>query len=332
LTRVSTYKALIYSTNYTPFGVVLQEREFSSSAYRFGFNGKENLNLISGTSNIQDYGLRLNNTRLGRFFSVDPIHDKYPELSVYQFSSNTPIWAIDLDGAEAWKTSRQWYYSDFVQYSQTVQTKIEEYKSKGIKFDCADLAFELLIEYAAKNGLPLTLKTEASTISNEDKNFVPNPNNPDNSFEIKEGDVAQFKKLVKNYAGANALEKNSYKVDRKNAVAGDMYILGQKGNFWHVVIILDPNDPKSKQAIVQGNIPEEEPKYMQDWVYMSYKNDKTMTAAGAPGEFVSRFLIFQDIIANAQKQGENMINEAAGVPSQSTPGPGPTPTKAMGGN
>jgi hypothetical protein len=32
---------------------------------------------------------------------VDPITDKYPELTPYQFASNTPIQAIDLDGLEA---------------------------------------------------------------------------------------------------------------------------------------------------------------------------------------------------------------------------------------
>ena len=35
-----------------------------------------------------------------RFLSIDPIGRKYPELSPYQFASNTPIQAIDLDGLE----------------------------------------------------------------------------------------------------------------------------------------------------------------------------------------------------------------------------------------
>ncbi len=35
-----------------------------------------------------------------RFLSIDPIGRKYPELTPYQFASNTPIQAIDLDGLE----------------------------------------------------------------------------------------------------------------------------------------------------------------------------------------------------------------------------------------
>jgi hypothetical protein len=38
---------------------------------------------------------------LGRFLSVDPLTKSYPELTPYQFASNTPIQAIDQDGLEA---------------------------------------------------------------------------------------------------------------------------------------------------------------------------------------------------------------------------------------
>jgi len=43
----------------------------------------------------------LMNDDLGRFLSVDPLSPDYPELTTYQFASNTPIMAIDLDGLEA---------------------------------------------------------------------------------------------------------------------------------------------------------------------------------------------------------------------------------------
>jgi RHS repeat-associated protein len=62
----------------------------------FGFNGKENDN----ESKTQDYGMRIYNPSLGRFLSVDPITDEYPELTPYQFASNRPIDGIDLDGLE----------------------------------------------------------------------------------------------------------------------------------------------------------------------------------------------------------------------------------------
>jgi len=76
-----------------------------SSRYRYGFNGKEDDDEVSGEGNIQDYGKRECDLRLGKFWSVDPIAAKYPELTPFQFASNTPIWAVDLDGLEAYYSS-----------------------------------------------------------------------------------------------------------------------------------------------------------------------------------------------------------------------------------
>jgi len=44
--------------------------------------------------------MRVYDPRLGRLLSVDPITKEYPELTPYQFASNRPIDAIDLDGEE----------------------------------------------------------------------------------------------------------------------------------------------------------------------------------------------------------------------------------------
>ena len=69
--------------------------------YRYGFNSKENDNEVKGVGNQQDYGMRIYDTRVGRFLSVDPLTKSYPELTPYQFASNSPLANIDLDGLEA---------------------------------------------------------------------------------------------------------------------------------------------------------------------------------------------------------------------------------------
>ena len=103
-TTIDYYTADIITANdYYPFGSQMPGRKYSqpNTKYRYGFNGKENDNEIKGEGNQQDYGMRIYDPRLGRFLSVDPITDKYPELTPYQFASNLPIAAIDLDGLEA---------------------------------------------------------------------------------------------------------------------------------------------------------------------------------------------------------------------------------------
>jgi len=70
----------------------------SSNGYKYSFNGKEDDKDIS--EGAQDYGMRIYDKRIQRFFSIDPLTTDYPELTPYQFASNRPIDGIDLDGCE----------------------------------------------------------------------------------------------------------------------------------------------------------------------------------------------------------------------------------------
>ena len=88
------------SQDYYAFGMLMSGRGLNTEGYRFGFNGKEEDDEVKGDGNFQDYGMRAYDGRLGRFFSIDPLTRDYPELTPYQFASNTPIQAIDLDGLE----------------------------------------------------------------------------------------------------------------------------------------------------------------------------------------------------------------------------------------
>lgn len=93
---VDSYAANVVSTqDYYPFGMMMPGRAWNNS-YRYGFNGKEN----DAETSTQDYGMRIYNPILCKFFSVDPLSPKYPWLSPYQFASNSPIMGIDLDGGE----------------------------------------------------------------------------------------------------------------------------------------------------------------------------------------------------------------------------------------
>ena len=53
----------------------------SENIYRYGFNGKENDK--DAGEGIQDYGMRIYDTRLGKFLSVDPLAKDYPWYSPY---------------------------------------------------------------------------------------------------------------------------------------------------------------------------------------------------------------------------------------------------------
>ena len=72
------------------------------SKYRFGFNGKEKDDEgMGGGGSTYDYGFRIYNPQIAKFLSVDPLTKSFSAYTPYQYAANTPISAIDLDGAEA---------------------------------------------------------------------------------------------------------------------------------------------------------------------------------------------------------------------------------------
>jgi RHS repeat-associated protein len=85
--------------------MVIKERSWSSSSYRFGFNGQEQDNEMAGNGNSVVFKYRIHDPRLGRFLSVDPLSPNYPYWSPFAFAGNNPVVAIDLEGLE-----QVWYH------------------------------------------------------------------------------------------------------------------------------------------------------------------------------------------------------------------------------
>ena len=82
--------------------------DICTSGIRYGFNGKENDNEVKGNGNQQNYGMRIYDTRLGRFLSIDPLFKTYPFYTLYQFAGNSPILFVDMDGLERKNAQQLW--------------------------------------------------------------------------------------------------------------------------------------------------------------------------------------------------------------------------------
>ena len=80
--------------------MLLPGRHDDSNKYRYGFNGKEKDDELKGEGNSYDYGMRIYDSRIGKFLSRDPLAKSYPYYTPYQYAGNTPIQAIDIDGLE----------------------------------------------------------------------------------------------------------------------------------------------------------------------------------------------------------------------------------------
>jgi RHS repeat-associated protein len=130
---------LLTLSDYYPFGKEMKGRAWNSKLYRYGFNGKENDHSWGKT--IQDYGFRLYSQDYAKFLSVDPLFRSFAWLTPFQFASNRPIVAIDLDGLESLdkngnitepnrpKTQNQAFVNPTVPIVTTTTAKIVEKKA-----------------------------------------------------------------------------------------------------------------------------------------------------------------------------------------------------------
>jgi RHS repeat-associated protein len=103
--NVTTYYLpnILSAQSYYAYGSLEEGRRFAilgDSMYKYGFNGKLKDNDIYGNADAYDYGMRMYDPRLGRFFSTDPLCKLFPHLSPYIFAGDNPIRSVDMDGLE----------------------------------------------------------------------------------------------------------------------------------------------------------------------------------------------------------------------------------------
>ena len=80
--------------------MLVPNRHGSTDDYRYGFQGQEKDDEIKGEGNSLNYTFRMHDPRVGRFFAIDPLSPRYPMLSPYHFSHNSPIATKEIEGLE----------------------------------------------------------------------------------------------------------------------------------------------------------------------------------------------------------------------------------------
>ncbi len=91
---------ILEQNDYYPFGLRWADTNSLISDNRYRYNGKEDQTFVSLP--FTDYGARMYNPTLGRWFGIDQLAERHPALSPYAFSGNTPIRYSDVDGRDWW--------------------------------------------------------------------------------------------------------------------------------------------------------------------------------------------------------------------------------------
>ena len=84
------------SNDYYPSGSRWKDPTSKVSTNRYRFSGKEEQTL--GDLGYLDFGARMYDPALGRWFTQDPLAEKYYSVSPYAYCNNNPIKLIDPDG------------------------------------------------------------------------------------------------------------------------------------------------------------------------------------------------------------------------------------------
>ena len=86
---------MIRTSTYPP-----QTPRYDNGGYRYFFNGQEADNEVLGNGALHAFEYRMHDTRIGRFWSVDPLAGKFPWNSVYAFAENRVVDGRELEGLE----------------------------------------------------------------------------------------------------------------------------------------------------------------------------------------------------------------------------------------
>ena len=128
--------------HYYPFGGLYGEST-NESTQRYKYNGKE-FDRIHGLD-WYDYGARHMSPDIGRFISIDPMAEKYYNISPYAYCGSNPVNIIDPNGMDwvqrTYEGITEYYYDRNIKSQKDIDKKYGE--NSGIQYIKNNSSYEL---------------------------------------------------------------------------------------------------------------------------------------------------------------------------------------------
>lgn len=150
---------IVSAQDYYPYGEILRQYTLGSGANdKYKFTEKER----DTETNYDYFGARYYDSELARWTTIDPLADKYPGWSPYNYTLNNPLRFIDPDGTEIWIITHRNSNGDATEYVQYRDGQL--FNSDGSKYK-GNNSFAIKVKNTINNLLKLKDK-EVSKIIN----------------------------------------------------------------------------------------------------------------------------------------------------------------------
>ncbi len=189
--------------------------------YRYGFGGMEKDNTIKGEGNTYTTLNRIYDSRLGRWFSVDPEAQEYPDESPYVAMENNPVSEVDPEGDCPWCIAA--IKGAVQEYATQVITNFAEGKDWKQAFTNVD--GKAIVSAAIVDGLTMGV----GTLITKGKTVVKVANALDKVAKTEKA-VIKANKVATTTKQVSKVEKNVSKAEWKGKIIGKAQKTGTDGH------------------------------------------------------------------------------------------------------
>jgi RHS repeat-associated protein len=126
---------LLQENHYYPFGLPMEGASTINPPNKYTYNGKE----LNGDFGLEwlDYGARWYDASVGRWWSVDPLAEKYGRWSPYCYAVDNPVRFIDPDGMGIEPTSERekHFYQVYKEHAdQKTLNNLSKLESSNVRY------------------------------------------------------------------------------------------------------------------------------------------------------------------------------------------------------
>jgi RHS repeat-associated protein len=258
----NTQNEIVEENNYYPFGLKHKDGNnvvtSTNPGQKYRYNSKEYQDELG--LNFYDYGARNYDPAIGRWMNIDPLAEKYPNMSPYCYVANNPINAIDPDGRDIIFLTRNNNGSIKEQFNYR---NGNFYHENGKRYNpgkenVSKTMYKVLTAYRAiEKSKDNVLKNQLHTLENsKETHYVEQSPNRENA-------VTELAESSKSYLGFPSSTQTEYDFDLKyEGEKSDLGVVAHEmrhqfdhdiGNMQDNAKINDANDPAEIRAVYNEN-------------------------------------------------------------------------------